>query len=306
MKSSTVVTRSGRHLRVTQCGAPEGVPVIFAHGWPCSGSQALPWHAVAEELGLRIIAPDRPGIGGSHFEPGRKLCGWVSLVEEVTLELGVERFHAVGVSGGGLYTLALAEALPERLLSAHVVSGAPCFHLLGGARALPWHYTGLHFLRRLWPGALVPAFQLGSFLNDRVMTWRLLRWMMKCYLCPRDYEALMDCGWFPCIAQSFREAWTGDLDAMLTDGDMYLQPPGFDVQAIRMPVHFWHGGRDKNIPLKLAMQMADTVPQTVCHWFAEEGHFSLFLLRGREVMESMVRTRAEEDIHRSCSQNSAS
>lgn len=293
-------------MQLTECGARDGVPVVFAHGWPCSGYQSLPWHAVAEELGLRIIAPDRPGIGGSDFEQGRTLVGWAELVGEVAEHLGVERFHAAGVSGGGLYTLALAALMPECLRSVHVISGAPSFHVLGGVRALPWHYMGLYGVRRLAPGLLVPAFELASWLNQRVSTWVVLRWMMKLYLCPRDYEALVERGWFPCIARSFREAWTGHLDAMLTDGDMYLRPLGFDLQTIPGPVHFWHGGRDKNIPLGLAKRMVTLVPQSAGHWFPEDGHFSLFLLRGREVMESMVKGVGGWEMAGSCSQKSTS
>jgi pimeloyl-ACP methyl ester carboxylesterase len=288
MGSSSLVLSSGRKLRYTELGRADGTPVLFMHGWPCSGTQATPLHAVANDLGLRIIAPDRPGIGGSDFHPGRCLLDWPPVIRELTAALAVDRFHLMGVSGGGLYVLALAHAMPERLLSVHVVSGAPSFHLLGGPRALPWHYTGLHAVRTLMPWSLTPAFHLGKQVSDLAERWTLIQLMMKAYLCRRDFEALFHAGWYGCVAQCFREAWTGNRDAMLTDGDIYMNPMGFDPAEITMPVTFWHGQRDKNIPWQLAQRMSQKLPQARCRWFADDGHFSVFILRGREVMSEMV------------------
>lgn len=55
----------------------------------------------ARERGLRLIAYDRPGYGGSTPRPGRAIVDCVSDVRAIMDALGVERFATWGISGGG-------------------------------------------------------------------------------------------------------------------------------------------------------------------------------------------------------------
>src|SRR5438067_11273714 len=114
-----------RVVAVDEYGDPNGEPVIFCHGWPSSRMQAAGADAAARDLGLRLISPDRPGIGLSSFQKNRRLLDWPPLIAELCDELGVERFRIFGVSGGGPYVLATAWALPERVEAAAVICGAP-------------------------------------------------------------------------------------------------------------------------------------------------------------------------------------
>jgi len=63
---------------------------------------------VGKSLGLRVIAPDRPGLGESSFVEGRKLLDWPADVAVLMDRLGVDRFILLGVSGGTPYSLACA------------------------------------------------------------------------------------------------------------------------------------------------------------------------------------------------------
>lgn len=278
---------SGRSLAYSVYGALDGIPVLFIHGWPSASSQASVLASIARENGILLMAPDRPGVGGSEFHAARKLTDWPPLVHELMAGLKVDRFHVMGVSGGGLYALMLAHDIPERLLSVHVVSGAPNFSWLGGPRALPFHYAGLYGIRRWFSSALPIAFDVGAWLSHRVPHWPPLRWALKLYLCRRDYQALLGGTDYEAIARAFREAWTGDLQAMLTDGDIYLHDPGFKPSEIVRPVEFWHGKKDRHIPLRLAEQMIAQLPQAQVHIMEEEGHFSIFLLRAQDIFDQI-------------------
>ncbi len=88
---------------VLECGDAAGVPVIFVHG---NVSSNRFWEETLAALpsGLRGIAPDLRGYGGSAVQPvdaTRGLCDFAddlrSLVE--TLDLGPT--HLVGWSLGG-------------------------------------------------------------------------------------------------------------------------------------------------------------------------------------------------------------
>jgi pimeloyl-ACP methyl ester carboxylesterase len=69
-----------------------------------------------------VIAVDRPGIGGSDPQPGRRVLDWPTDVAELADSLGLERFAVLGVSFGGPYVRACAYALPRRTIRGGLVS----------------------------------------------------------------------------------------------------------------------------------------------------------------------------------------
>ena len=74
-------------------------------------------------LGIRHIAVNRPGIGGSdRVASPRTVLEFAGDVEALTEALGVERFMVIGVSAGGPYALAAAHALGGRVLRVAVCS----------------------------------------------------------------------------------------------------------------------------------------------------------------------------------------
>ena len=50
---------------------------------------------------MRVIAVDRPGIGGSEPEPNRKVLDWPSDVAALADALDSERFSVLGLSFRG-------------------------------------------------------------------------------------------------------------------------------------------------------------------------------------------------------------
>src|SRR5204863_1333027 len=80
--------------------------------------------ADARRLGVRLIAPERPGCGRSCAAPERTLLSWPADVLEFADALGIDRFAVVGFSAGGPYAAACAHLLPpERLIAAAIVNG---------------------------------------------------------------------------------------------------------------------------------------------------------------------------------------
>src|SRR4029077_2241734 len=54
--------------------------ILYHYGLPGSGFEASLAHDVAKQLGVRIIAPNRPGCGNSTFDPNRKLTDWAGVI----------------------------------------------------------------------------------------------------------------------------------------------------------------------------------------------------------------------------------
>src|SRR4030095_3311791 len=101
---------NGAKLAVDESGDPRGAPVFFFHGWPASRLQGAGFGGAGREVGARIISPDRPGIGASTFQAGRRLLDWPPAVAEMARQLQIKRFRVLAVSGGGPYALATAYA----------------------------------------------------------------------------------------------------------------------------------------------------------------------------------------------------
>jgi pimeloyl-ACP methyl ester carboxylesterase len=87
----------------------------------------------AEHLGIRLLAPDRPGVGLSSFY-SFSLRGYPQLIGRFVEALGLERFAVTGLSGGGKYACACAWHLPDRVSQVALISST-CSRDLPGAKA---------------------------------------------------------------------------------------------------------------------------------------------------------------------------
>src|SRR5690242_21633757 len=111
---STIQLRDGRALGYMEVGKSDGAPIFHFHGNGTSRLEVLTVQAVAENVGVRLIGLDRPGIGRSDAKAGYRLLDWPDDVVEVAEALGIERFAVEGLSGGGPYALACAYKTPHR------------------------------------------------------------------------------------------------------------------------------------------------------------------------------------------------
>src|SRR5262245_34077399 len=60
--SRTLRTTAGRRVSYCEFGDPEGIPVFAMHGTPASGAGFVWADEPAREHGVRLLAPDRPGV----------------------------------------------------------------------------------------------------------------------------------------------------------------------------------------------------------------------------------------------------
>src|SRR5947207_3794669 len=111
-------------IALEEYGDPNGVPVIFCHGWPSSRIMARLTDEPARDLGIRIISPDRPGISRSSLQPNRKLADWPRVIERVLDHAGIGEFRALAISGGAPYAYAMAATMPGRLRAIAIVGRA--------------------------------------------------------------------------------------------------------------------------------------------------------------------------------------
>ncbi len=258
MKDASLTLSSGLRLCYAEFGDPQGVPTFYFHGWPCSRLHAWTMHEATLKQSIRLICPDRPGLGLSDDHPERQLLDWPPVIEELAHHLGWEKFHIIGVSGGGPYAL---------------VCGAPPIGELG-TQDLFWIYRLLIRLRKVSTIALGLVLGFGAELASKRQHDFPLRNLVG-LLSPSDQASLQNPGHFNTMALSFRHAVRNGTRGLITDADIYLNPWNFRFSDITIPVRFWHGKQDRNIAWTYAEKIANQIPNAITHWFDDEGHYSL-------------------------------
>ena len=90
-----------------QIGDPDGFVIVNAHGGLACRLDVAAAASVAGEAGVRLVSPDRPGIGLFDPQPGRTVLDWAGDIADLLDQLGVDRFAAMGWSMGGQYAAAI-------------------------------------------------------------------------------------------------------------------------------------------------------------------------------------------------------
>jgi pimeloyl-ACP methyl ester carboxylesterase len=119
-----VPTRFGE-THIVAAGPSEGLPIVLAHGW--NGNSAGWWPQINTlAASFRLYAPDTIGQAGrsAPTRPSMRGPGYGLWLADVLDGLGLTRPALVGGSGGAWLILKLAEAAPERIGRAVLLSPA--------------------------------------------------------------------------------------------------------------------------------------------------------------------------------------
>ncbi|KAI3716776.1 hypothetical protein L1987_67901 [Smallanthus sonchifolius] len=132
LTSPRIKLHDGRHLSYKEYGVPKDVAkskIIYVHCFDCSKYQdpfafsASP--AVIEQLGVHIVALDRPGYGESDPDPKRTVKSLALDIEELADELNLgQKFYVAGFSMGGEVIWSCLKYIPHRLAGAVLISPA--------------------------------------------------------------------------------------------------------------------------------------------------------------------------------------
>ena len=274
----------GRELELHEAGDPSGLPVIIHHGTPGSGLLYERWAMP----GVRLIAYDRAGYGGSTRSLGRQIAAVVPDIEAIADELGLDRFATWGISGGGPHALACAALCGDRLAAAASLAGVAPWGA-GGPRLARGHGRGQRQefdLVLAGEEALRPAME-----RDRA---ELLA------LSAEELGASFD----TLLGDADRAALTGELAAWLhanmihglersadgwIDDDLaFVAAWEFDVGEISRPVLIVHGATTASSRSRTAGGSPAHMPGADAWIDDRNGHLTLVENRVREVHEWLL------------------
>ena len=211
-------------------------------------------HLLAD-VGVRWIAFDRPGYGGST--PTAFSVGSVAkMALQVADQYGLERFRTSGWSGGGPFALATAAIAGERVEAVNVIAGAAPFQLVPGA--LDLLSDGDRAAERLLPGD--PEAACAGFIEGFDMTEAL-----------ESSTALYE-AFEPLLSDSDRRLWGSYSEHLLADmreaigqgvvgcgwdNVAWIGAWDIDPTTVECPVLLWYGTEDR---------MSEPIHG---HWFEE-------------------------------------
>jgi len=285
----------GRDLAYEEYGDPAGFPVLSFHGGLSSRLDAAPADRAARAAGVRLLSPDRPGIGLSTYQRGRRLVDWPGDVAHLADALGLERFAVMGWSAGGAYAAACAAKLGGRVTAAALLSSAVPLDQYGTSRGLSFEDRVLLVLSRRTP-RLASALITVSIVN--ASNARLLRAIMRAFP-PVDRSVLSEWG-PPDHALAFvREAVRQGTKGCVLDYRIFGDPWGFALEEIAVPVQIWEGSEDRTGPPGYRAFLQRHIAGSTVTVVPGEGHLSLLphqapavfaaLLGGDHNAESMAR-----------------
>jgi pimeloyl-ACP methyl ester carboxylesterase len=278
-----VTLPDGRTLHVRDDGEPgdDRLPLVLHHGAPQSGLVLSLQLDDARAQGLRVISFDRPGYGGSARAAGRRVADVVTDVTHLLDALGVDRFVTSGSSGGGPHSLACAALLPDRCLGAATVAGVA-----------PYDAAGLDWLAGMgddnvaeFDAATGGEEQLRPLLveaREAILAAGAegLVESMRTLLPPADLAVLGgELGTW--LHASMADGLRPGVDGWLDDDLAFVQPWGFSLDDIRVPVLVMAGGQDLMVPLDHGRWLAQAVPGASALVDDDAGHLSLLAGIGR-------------------------
>jgi pimeloyl-ACP methyl ester carboxylesterase len=119
----TVAVGSAREVGYYEYGDPDGRPVLAFHGVPACGAGFTFADEPGRARGLRVLAPDRPGVGLSTPVDEWDVGSYPAMVAAFADAVGIDRFGVLGYSGGGPFAVACAALLGDRVTRAAVCAG---------------------------------------------------------------------------------------------------------------------------------------------------------------------------------------
>lgn len=257
----------GRRMTWQAFGSPDGRPVLYFHGGGSASFEAGIFHREAVQNNIRLIATNRPSVGGSTAAPGRGVTAYCEDLRALLDELRVEKFACLGESNGGMVTLAVASTLSARVLGAIPINPTiPWFDPV--AKGVSSRMTGIAYsLLKYAPGLLTLAAEKRArhvdMQRSRARNGGEAFKVSELLGPPPGIEDdIGDIHW--------RLLERSDKQALRAEFAWATARWSFDYYDIPVPLDFFCGVRDSAAPFSLVL--ADRNPDARFHHFSYGHH----------------------------------
>lgn len=224
---------------------------------------------VGQEHDVRIIAPERPGVGVSDPDSGRKITDWPTDVTGLLDALGIDAAPVFGISAGGPDALACDALASGRSPRVAVCCGlGPIESIDLQNRLLP--------LSALYVPRAIRAFLRAEELSSRYAPQWTLEWRLKATT-PGD-EDIWRCEVGKLLIASLPAACQYHGNAtFVRELQLFARDWRFPLETIDVPVGIWHGRADQINPIEMGLYLWNAIPTAEAHFYPEFGHVSIFV-----------------------------
>ncbi|MFK8037885.1 MAG: alpha/beta fold hydrolase [Crocinitomicaceae bacterium] len=269
-----ITLKDNRKLGFAEYGNSDGCPIIYCHGSQSSRFEMHYDMTFATKNGLRIITVDRPGHGLSDFNAVGSILSFAKDVKALTEYLKIEKFSVAGMSAGSPFALALAYSYPENIHKVSIISGFAPFTNLSKT------YLSKEVKMML---SLAKSFPLLLRMMLRIQSRQLaknpkkaLKGFLKMMSVP-DQEVLKNKKVVDIIETMFKEAFRNGSEGVAYEiSKLLVKDWHFELNKIQVPVSFWQGQKDNNVPSQWAKLMRNEIPNATLKTFPNEGHLIIF------------------------------
>jgi pimeloyl-ACP methyl ester carboxylesterase len=279
----------GRTIGYATWGDPDGTPVFIGHGTPGSRLALSPGLDDPEwirQQRLLFVGVDRPGYGYSDRWAEASLLDCAGDLVRVADDLGLERFWALGVSGGAPYVLALGVLVPERLRGVAVVSGLGMLDRPGALEGMSESDVEETEMAREAPDELATARgeAARAIQEDPEAVFAGLSEELP----EVDRQALERPEVRAFLIETFQEAVRQGATGWIEDELRQVRPWPFRLEEISgVDVHLHHGEADVFVPAHHAKHLAEGIAGSRLRLYPDEGHVS-FDKHLKEIVQTLL------------------
>ncbi|MCU1452930.1 MAG: alpha/beta hydrolase [Acidimicrobiales bacterium] len=289
-EAETITLPDGRALCFDDVGDPAGKALLYVHGTPDSRRARHPDDGLARDLGVRLIAADRPGAGASDPHPGGTVGSFGDDAAALAAHLGIERWAVLAWSAGSLFGLGHAARHAQLVRRLGIVGGLPPFPAYGEPGVLDGADGNRHMVAEL--GAELGAAAFADLLAPMVAPYPCDHALAVEHLLEgRDAVARAELDAVPgaidAMADGIVDAVAGGLAGLTRDLALQVEPLDVDLADVRAPVRLWHGTEDHTAPPSFGRWLADHLPDATLDVVDGAGH-CLLLPRWAEILTALV------------------
>jgi pimeloyl-ACP methyl ester carboxylesterase len=281
--------KDGRRLSYSEYGYIDGKPVFLFHGWVGSRMEGAYLKNQAIKHNIRLITPDRPGIGYSDLKKERSFLDWQDDLLELADGLRIDKFAVIGMSGGGPYAAAAAYKIPtDHLVATAIVCGQGKIDLdLEGMNPQNIQIHTIMKEKSLEEASQFLDNSMGQMYQSEEKTKQAVQ-RMRDFLPEPDRKILSENSFLEIfIADGIEGFRQGSLGPAI-GGKLYTKPWGFNLKDIKAKVYLFHGEQDVNIPVQIGRKIAKSIPNCEATFYPDEGHMSLIANRFEEIIKNIT------------------
>jgi pimeloyl-ACP methyl ester carboxylesterase len=270
-QNATLTLAGGRTLSYATFG-DAGDPAVVVLDGPGSRGVARALAPAAAAVGVRLIAPDRPGFARSTADPGRAITDWSADHAALLDALGIERAGIIAQSGGTPYGLAAAAALPARTTALALFGAVSPLHERGALEGVAGPMRTVFILARRSPWLLRRMLRLAArqTLKDPDKAAR----KMAADAPSADRAVLEDPKMHALNAGALKEIFAHP-DQFAAEAVLLARDWGIDLGAVTCPVAFWSGSEDVTHPTAMSRRLAERLGDPPIHVVPDAGTFGL-------------------------------